>query len=103
MYRNELYKQRDGGAIGLRLTGVVAQLVMDRWIQVLKKKLREADVRLHMIRKYVDDVNLVISIIDMTDLALTVQRVWENDLMLVLISPISSFNFSNFACLFGLF
>ena len=64
MYRNELYKQREGGAIGLRLMGVVARLVMDRWIQIFKKKCREADVKLHMIRKYVNDVILVVSVID---------------------------------------
>ena len=28
-YKNELYRQNNGGAIGLRLTGVIARIVMD--------------------------------------------------------------------------
>ena len=34
MFKNELYHQQAGGAIGLRLTGVVARILMDRWADI---------------------------------------------------------------------
>ena len=52
------------GAIGLRLTGVVARIVMDRWARLLKEALEKAEVPVHMLEKYVDDVNLVTSLIE---------------------------------------
>ena len=30
-YKNQLFKQLKGGALGLRLTGIVALIVMDRY------------------------------------------------------------------------
>ena len=63
LYRNELYRQKAGGAIGLRLTGIVARIVMDRWARVFSITLKEAEIILHMLRKYVDDVNLVLATI----------------------------------------
>ena len=30
-FDGKLYRQKEGGAIGLRLTGIVARIVMDRW------------------------------------------------------------------------
>ena len=63
-YKNELYRQNKGGAIGLRLTGVVARIVMDRWARLLKEALEKAEVPVHMLEKYVDDVNLVTSLIE---------------------------------------
>ena len=63
-YRNEFYKQIKGGAIGLRLTGVVARLVMDKWATLFRKHLKEAGVSEYLIEKYVDDVNVVTGILD---------------------------------------
>ena len=57
-FGNKFYKQRQGGPIGLRLTGVVARLVMDGWTRTFKEKLVEAGVTLDMIVKYVDDINM---------------------------------------------
>ena len=48
----------------MRLTGVVARVVMDRWARLLKGALDNAGVSVHMLEKYVDDVNLVTSIIE---------------------------------------
>ena len=57
-FGNKFYKQRQGGPIGLRLTGVVARLVMDGWTRTFKEKLAAAGVTLDVIIKYVDDINM---------------------------------------------
>ena len=62
-YRNDLYYQQKGGAIGLRLTGIVARIVMDRWSRQFKETVLDLGIQLHMLEKYVDNVNLVLDII----------------------------------------
>ncbi len=59
-FANKIYKQRNGGRIGLRATGVVAQIVVNRWKRRVILKLAECLIALYMISKYVDDVNLVL-------------------------------------------
>ena len=41
----ELYQQLVGGAIGSRLTGVVARVVMDRWDRLLRASLNQNQVK----------------------------------------------------------
>ena len=60
---NNLYKQTTGGAIGARITGVVAHIVMDRWADGLMRKLKEAEISTYLFTKYVDDCNLATSIV----------------------------------------
>ena len=62
-YHGDLFKQLKGGAIGARLTGVVARVVMDKWEQRLREVLRSNLVKTYLLGKYVDDVNLATSII----------------------------------------
>ena len=64
VYRNDLFRQARGGAIGLRLTGVVARIVMDRWARLMIERLNQAEVSLFMLKKYVDDVNLCLALIE---------------------------------------
>ena len=59
-FANKVYKQRAGDSIGLRATGVVAQIVVNRWKRRIMVKLAQCMVILYMISKYVDDVNLVL-------------------------------------------
>ena len=63
-YRNRIYRQKKGGAIGLRLTGVIARIVMDTWASRFRKALKEGKVKEFLLEKYVDDVNLVTSILE---------------------------------------
>ena len=63
-YRNKLYKQMNGGAIGLRLTGVVARLVMDKWAQLFMERMTQAEIIVYLIKKYVDDVNICMEMIE---------------------------------------
>ena len=53
LYRNPLFRQAKGGVIGLRLTGVVARIVMDRWSRQFRTALQEAKVKELMLEKYV--------------------------------------------------
>ena len=62
-YHSELYQQLIGGAIGSKLTGVVARIVMDRWERLLRDSLKQNKVKTYIFAKYVDDVNLATSII----------------------------------------
>ena len=62
MYGNKLYRQLKGGPIGLRLTGVVARLVMDQWAKLFLSTLANNNIMVYLFRKYVDDVNLALSL-----------------------------------------
>ena len=62
-FGGELYKQLEGGAIGVRLTGEVAKLIMDRWADDMGACLRASKVEVYMLCKYVDDINLATQII----------------------------------------
>ena len=54
--------QSKGGAIGLELTGVLAQLFMVWWDRQFKVKMDENGLRLRMYKRYVDDINREIKI-----------------------------------------
>ena len=62
-YHGDLYKQLRGGAIGARLTGVVARIVMDHWEKRLRQILEKNSVEVFLFGKYVDDVNTATSVI----------------------------------------
>ena len=62
-YHSELYRQLKGGALGERLRGVVAHVVMDKWESEIRKALRRSMVEFYLFGKYVDDVNLATAII----------------------------------------
>ena len=68
VFRHHMYQfngdtfSQDGGApIGLRLTSIVARIVMDHWASIFLSRVSEAGVDVHLFAKYVDDVNLVLS------------------------------------------
>ena len=60
---NTLYRQVSGGEIGARVTGVAARVLMDVWADLLTSILERNKVVIHMLAKYVDDVNLATSTI----------------------------------------
>ena len=53
-----LKRQKEGGPIGLELTGVVAQVFMVWWDRELKRRLDEFAFRMKMHQRYVDDTNV---------------------------------------------
>ena len=60
---NELFRQVTGGGIGARVTGVVARILMDVWMDLLTQALKENEVAIYLLTKYVDDINVATSII----------------------------------------
>ena len=58
-FDNKIYKQQRGGPIGLDLTGTVAQIFMIWWDGEFMKRLTDLGIILHMLKRYVDDKNLV--------------------------------------------
>ena len=72
VFRHHLYsfagksrRQSKGGPIGLRLTSLVARIVMDQWSNLFLTAVTDAGLRLYAVMKYVDDVNLVMSLLDL--------------------------------------
>ena len=62
-FAGEVYRQACGGPIGLRFTSIVSRIVMDYWLCNFLKVLDDAGVRVFGAMKYVDDVNLVVSMV----------------------------------------
>ena len=55
-FDGQTYLQTEGGAIGLRLTGLVARVVMDHWAVLMRRKMTINKIETIMMSKYVDDV-----------------------------------------------
>ena len=57
-FDGKVFRQREGGPIGLEVTGVLARLVMLWWDREYLKKLRELGLELDFYKRYVDDGNM---------------------------------------------
>jgi hypothetical protein len=62
---NVIRRQTKGGAIGLRLTGVLAELFMIEWIRLFRKKLEEVRIAVKMTAVYVDDINQAMRLVEL--------------------------------------
>ena len=58
-FMNKIFAQKKGGAIGLRITGLIARIYMDQWVRKMKEIMTENLMVIYNIDKYVDDVNVV--------------------------------------------
>ena len=59
-FDNEIRKQTKGGPIGLKLTGVLAQVFMIWWDKEFAARLDEMAIIMKMNKRYVDDINMAI-------------------------------------------
>ena len=59
-FREELRKQKEGGAIGIDLTGELAKIYMTWWDKELIKKLREIGIDPILYKRYVDDIVIIV-------------------------------------------
>ena len=57
-FNDVIRKQKEGGAIGIDLTGVIAQIFMSWWDKELLKKLGEKSIVPFLYKRYVDDINI---------------------------------------------
>ena len=60
MVGDVIYKQRIGGPIGLRLTGVIAKIFMHVFDQRFKSILAKLGIVVRMYTRVVDDINMVV-------------------------------------------
>jgi hypothetical protein len=58
-FANVTRRQTRGGAIGMELTGIIAQIFMVWWDREFTKKLQDLNIELKIHERYVDDTNLV--------------------------------------------
>ena len=59
MFAGKTYWQLRGRPIGIWLMSIVAHIVMDHWSHLFLDKITTAGVEVHMLMKYVDDINVV--------------------------------------------
>ena len=58
-FASEIRRQKEGGAIGMELTGVIAQIFMVWWDKELQNRLQKIDFQLRLHERYVDDTNTI--------------------------------------------
>ena len=63
IFGNEIRIQSGDGSIGVRLTGILAELIMLIWCKLLKNKLSNAGIVNELLSRFVDDITMVQEII----------------------------------------
>ena len=58
---NKILRQRLGGAIGVRAIGALAKVTMDQWMEKFRERLESLEIKLWLLKKYVDDVLVVVT------------------------------------------
>ena len=58
-FAGSLKLQKEGGPIGMEITGVVAQVFMVWWDRQLTERMNQINFKLKMHQRYVDDTNVV--------------------------------------------
>ena len=65
-FKNHFYKwdgqvrrQKKGAAMGVRASGSLARVCMDRWIRLFREKLEGYGMIVKLLKKYVDDVLII--------------------------------------------
>ena len=57
---DKIFRQKEGGSIGLDLTGVVSDIFMSYWDKKLLDRMAENGLEAIVYKRYKDDVNVVI-------------------------------------------
>merc|ERR1711954_161993 len=58
-WAGDIYQQSSGGPIGLRASGIVDKAAMEEWIRKFGAKVESLGIKVHLLRKYVDDVVVI--------------------------------------------
>ena len=61
-FNGETKQQNEGGAIGLEMTGEIAGVFMQWWDKQMKRKLEGNGFQIKMYKRYVDDINIIVSL-----------------------------------------
>ena len=78
-FNNEVRKQKEGGAIGMDLTGNIANIFMSWWDKELLKKLNELGIKPFLYKRYVDDINLGVEAVNRNHEYIDGQLITTND------------------------
>ena len=62
VFDSKVRKQEVGGAIGLDLTGTLAQVFMMWWDREVRRRLASIGINIRLYLRYVDDINIVIEV-----------------------------------------
>ena len=63
VFNGEVYLQENEGSIGIRLTGVLADIVMILWCQKFASKLKDIGVENDLLTRFVDDITILPTVI----------------------------------------
>ena len=58
-FGNKVYRQRSGGAIGLRATCAIARVTMNVWDKLWGKRIEDLNLRIELYTRYMDDGRIV--------------------------------------------
>ena len=68
VFGDQLYHQTSGGGpIGLKVTGVLARLLMLYWDKEYLKKLETMGIKPFMYQRYIDDLNIIMRALHMEE------------------------------------
>ena len=60
-FDGKLYQQQAGAPIGLKLSGILARLVMLKFDKLYIEKLRNLKIDIVLYQRYIDDLNMALS------------------------------------------
>ena len=60
----DIYLQIEGCPTGLRPSGQISRLVMDKWTELFLERMTQAEIEVHLLKKYVDDVNVCMAMVE---------------------------------------
>jgi hypothetical protein len=58
-FNGKIMEQKEGGPIGLELTGALARLVMMWWERKMMEKMRRLKIVIELYKRYIDDMNVL--------------------------------------------
>ena len=59
-FGNEIRRQKEGGPIGLSLTGEIADCYMINWDREFLKKLKQLGIEIFVYERFKDDITIVV-------------------------------------------
>ena len=60
VFNGDIIRQKEGGSIGLDLTGVVADIYMCHWDALFQQKLNQENIITKLYKRYKDDIDLLV-------------------------------------------
>ena len=60
MFGGKIYRQLSGGAIGMDLTGVLADVYLCEWDKQLMQGMIENEIECKLYKRYIDDINVIV-------------------------------------------